>query len=126
MRAEYHPRTHLLTRQMAIVRRLRSRVLHSRETHVVRVYDPHDALYGAIVDRCRGTASAKQSVLPLLLEGDDGVFPPLLRSRVYADFRETRRYFSTLLTVLLSLYELDPRDRVSVELRALLGAESGA
>ena len=116
----------------ASMQRFTERALHADRVLVLgtpayrRVYDPHNALYGVIVDRCRGTASAKQSVLPLLLEGDDGVFPPLLRSRVYADFRETRRYFSTLLTLLLSLYELDPRDRVSVELRALLGAESGA
>jgi SAM-dependent methyltransferase len=36
--ADYNQRTRILTRHMALVRRLGSRVVRSRETHIVRVY----------------------------------------------------------------------------------------
>jgi hypothetical protein len=63
----------------------------------------------------------KGTVLPALLEGDQASsFPALLESLVYADFRDPDAYFTTMLDVVLSLYGIEPRDPVAVELRSLL------
>lgn len=42
VRADYNPRSRLLTRRMATVRQVQSRIYHSRETHTVRIYDRHE------------------------------------------------------------------------------------
>ncbi len=71
--------------------------------------------------RLIGTEKQKETVLPVLLEGtDESAFPNLLHGRVYADFRDQDRYFDTALDLLLSLYEINPRDAVSIDLRQLL------
>jgi hypothetical protein len=46
--------------------------------------------------RMLATEAHKQTVLPVLREGDEAeAFPALLRGRVYADFRDERAYFTT-------------------------------
>jgi len=61
--------------------------------------------------RLLGTEQQKQTVIPLLLEGEkETAFPPALRTRVYSDFRNEDRYFEVALELLLSLYGIGPRD----------------
>lgn len=68
------------------------------------------------------TEAAKESVLPILLEGTDkSALPRLLQGRVYADFRQSERYFDTAFDLILSLYEIQPQHPVAVELRESLG-----
>lgn len=57
--------------------------------------------------RMTSTEQRKDTVLPLLLEGDARkAFPPLLRGRVYADFREEADYFGALYDLILTLYRI--------------------
>jgi len=68
--------------------------------------------------RMIGTEAQKESVLPVLLEGtEESAFPHLLHGRVYGDFRRSEAYFDTALDLILSLYEIQPRDPVAIELR---------
>jgi GTPase SAR1 family protein len=61
--------------------------------------------------RMIGTEAEKQSVLPVLLVGsEEKSFPPLLRGRVYADFRDEHAYFKTAFDLILSLYDIRPND----------------
>ncbi|HEX6183963.1 MAG TPA: TIR domain-containing protein [Pyrinomonadaceae bacterium] len=54
------------------------------------------------------------TVLPLLLEGDEQTsFPPLMRSDVYADFRQAASYFVELYNLILRLYGI-PFDHPAV------------
>ncbi|HVG60677.1 MAG TPA: toll/interleukin-1 receptor domain-containing protein, partial [Hyalangium sp.] len=74
-----------------------------------------------IGQRMIGTEAQKESVLPVLLEGTEGVsLPQLLNARVYADFRETETYFDTMFGLILSLYQIPPQDPVGSELRESL------
>jgi len=74
-----------------------------------------------IGERMVGTEAEKYSVLPVLLEGDKKTsFPHLLHPRVFADFRKSQAYFETALTLLLSLYEMNPQEPVAIELHDLL------
>lgn len=58
-----------------------------------------------ISGRMLGSEQAKLRVLPILLEGDGHEsLPPLFQSRVYGDFREPQRYFSSMLDLLLTLF----------------------
>ncbi|HVC94263.1 MAG TPA: TIR domain-containing protein [Pirellulales bacterium] len=60
-----------------------------------------------IADRMLGTEADKATVLPLLLSGNEHVsFPPMLRRRVYADFREEVGYFATAFDLILTLYRI--------------------
>lgn len=53
------------------------------------------------------TEAQKQTVLPLLLAGEESEsFPALLRGRVYADFRDEQTYFITAFELILSLHQL--------------------
>jgi hypothetical protein len=71
--------------------------------------------------RLLGTEQQKQSVLPLLLDGEKtDSLPPLLHGRVYADFREERTYFATAFDLILSLYLLSPNHPVVADLRESL------
>jgi WD40 repeat protein len=75
--------------------------------------------------RMIGTEAKKESVLPLLLEGtEETAFPHLLHGRVYADFRKTETYFSTMLDLLLSLFAIQLREPVAVELRSSLAGRT--
>jgi hypothetical protein len=60
-----------------------------------------------------GSEAAKDSVLPVLLEGtSESAFLPLLQGRVYADFRPAQRYLSTVFDLIASLYQLSSDERV--------------
>ncbi len=62
-----------------------------------------------INNRLLGTEPQGRTVLPLLLAGKESEsFPPLLRGRVYGDFRKDDAYFATAFDLILSLYQLPP------------------
>jgi GTPase SAR1 family protein len=61
-----------------------------------------------VSDRMLGTEADKESVVPLLLSGNErSSLPPSLRRRVYADFRDEGAYFSTAFDLMVSLYGID-------------------
>lgn len=61
--------------------------------------------------RMLGTEKEKKSVMPILLEGEVKESLPLwLQSRVHADFRKERAYFTKTFDLILSLYDIDPND----------------
>ncbi|HEY7403305.1 MAG TPA: TIR domain-containing protein [Candidatus Angelobacter sp.] len=69
--------------------------------------------------RLIGTETQKESVLPLLLEGNpETAFPPLLTKRVYADFREAKNYFRMMFDLILSLYQIPVDHQAVVDIRA--------
>lgn len=97
-------------------------------------YDNKESMRGFVVaaegdligKRMIGTEAEKESVFPVLLEGTDkSAFPYLLQGRVYADFRNQEAYFGIVLELLLSLYNIEPNDPVSKELRELLMGRKG-
>jgi hypothetical protein len=60
-----------------------------------------------IANRLIGTEAEKETVLPVLLEGEKkSSLPPLLHNKVYADFRNERAYFTTAFDLILSLYNI--------------------
>jgi TIR domain len=80
--------------------------------------NPGGSVVAAEVDlihsRLTGTEHQKKSVLPILLEGmEANSFPPLMRGRVYADFRNESSYFSVLFDLVLTLYSI-PFDNPAV------------
>ncbi len=67
------------------------------------------------------TEAHKQTVLPVLLAGDEAeAFPALLRGRVYADFRDERAYFVTAFDLILDIYGIAPSDTAVADLRESL------
>lgn len=94
-----------------------------------RKYENKDVSTGYVVaaevdlinNRLLGTESQKQSVLPLLLNGEKTAsLPPLLHGRVHADFRNELAYFTAAFDLILSLYQLAPNDAVVADLRESL------
>ena len=74
-----------------------------------------------IAPRMLGKEANKETVLPVLLEGDDKKsLPPWLRGRVFADFRNEREYFSTAFDLILSLYNIPPTAMAVADLRESL------
>jgi small GTP-binding protein len=74
-----------------------------------------------ISNRLLGTETQKESVLPLLLDGEKTAsLPPLLHGRVYADFRNETAYFNTAFDLILSLYQLPSNDPAVADLRESL------
>ena len=74
-----------------------------------------------INNRLLGTNEQKESVLPLLLEGTEAhSLPPLLRGRVFADFRDEHGYFATAFDLILSLYQLPLTHPAIADLRESL------
>ena len=74
-----------------------------------------------ITNRLLGAETQKQSVLPLLLDGEKtDSLPPLLHGRVYADFRDESAYFHTAFDLILSLYQIPPNDPAVADLRESL------
>ncbi len=70
--------------------------------------------------RMLGSEAAKESVLPVLLDGtSESSFPPLLQGRVYADFRLAQRYLPTVFDLIVSLYQISSLEPVR-ELRRQL------
>jgi hypothetical protein len=101
--------------------------------YLIKYHNEHSPDGSAIVvegdligRRMMGSDARRAGVLPVLLVGtEDESFPPLLRGRVFADFRHADGYFGALLDLVLSLYEIHPNDPVAVELRAVLRGEPG-
>jgi len=94
-----------------------------------RKYENKDTSTGYVVaaevdlinNRLLGTESQKQTVLPLLLDGEKTTaLPPLLHGRVYADFRDEVGYFATAFDLILSLYQLPPNHPAVADLRESL------
>lgn len=74
-----------------------------------------------ISNRLLGTEEQKESVLPLLLDGEKTAsLPPLLQGRVYADFRDESAYFTQVFDLILSLYQIPPNQPTVAELRESL------
>jgi WD40 repeat protein len=74
-----------------------------------------------IGERLVGSEAGKETVLPVLLEGTKEIaFPLLLHPRVYADFRKSGAYFTTMLDLLLSLFAINPVEPVAKDLRQYL------
>jgi small GTP-binding protein len=76
-----------------------------------------------INQRLTRTEKEKTTVLPLLLEGDEGAsFPPLVRGKVYGRFDKDEMYFPSLFDLILTLYGIsfghpavdDLRDKLRV------------
>lgn len=94
-----------------------------------RKYENNDTRTGYVVaaevdlinNRLLGTEPQKQSVLPLLLDGEKAdSLPPLLHGRVFADFREKLAYFRTAFDLILSLYQLRPNHPAVADLHELM------
>lgn len=92
-------------------------------------YENNESMRGFVVaaegdligKRMIGTEAEKESVLPVLLNGNDNsAFQPLLQGRVYADFRKSEAYFDEVFKLLLSLYQIQPQHPVATELRESL------
>ena len=65
-----------------------------------------------------GTNEQKESILPLLLAGNQQVsLPPFLRGKAYADFRREELYFASLFDLILSLYKIPFSDPAVIDLR---------
>ena len=94
-----------------------------------RKYENQDSTMGFVVaaevhlisNRMLGKESKKETVLPLLLAGEEETaLPPLLQRRVYADFRDERAYFITAFDLILSLYGIASNNPAVADLRELL------
>jgi len=94
-----------------------------------RKYENRETRTGSIVaaevdliaNRLLGTEAQKESVLPVLLDGEKTTsLPPLLQGRVYADFRDEPTYFITAFDLILSLYRLPPTHKAVADLRESL------
>ncbi|UCG48371.1 MAG: hypothetical protein JSU94_01085, partial [Phycisphaerales bacterium] len=92
-------------------------------------YDNKEPMGGYVVaaegdligKRMIGKEAKKESVLPVLLSGtEESSFPPLLHGRVYADFRKEKGYFLTAFDLILSLYDIEPRNPAVADLRESL------
>jgi hypothetical protein len=78
-----------------------------------------------ISNRLLGTDEEKETVLPILLAGEKrSSLPALLHSRVYADFRNERAYFTTAFDLILGLYHIKHEDRAVADLRESLRGEA--
>ncbi|MDY6993613.1 MAG: TIR domain-containing protein, partial [Pseudomonadota bacterium] len=78
-----------------------------------------------IQQRLLGTEEDKNTVIPLLLDGEDrNALPPLLRGRAYGDFREQHFYFARLFDLILTLYRINFRDPAVRDLRDELRTEA--
>lgn len=94
-----------------------------------RKYDNKDETKGYAVAaegdlisrRMRGTEAEKDSILPVLLDGDEkSSLPPLVQGRVLADFRNDRAYFMTAFDLILSIYDIPFHNTAVADLRESL------
>lgn len=92
-------------------------------------YDNKDTSTGYVVaaevdlisNRLLATEEKKETVLPLLLAGErETSLPPLLHSRVFADFRNERGYFITAFDLILNIYKIAHNDQAVADLRESL------
>jgi hypothetical protein len=71
--------------------------------------------------RLVGTERQKNTVLPVLLDGNERrSLPPLVRGRKFADFRCPQAYYATLFDLIVTLYGLPFEDPVVGSLREAL------
>lgn len=71
-----------------------------------------------ILQRLTASEEQKRSVIPALLQGEpEQAFPPLLRGRVYEDFRRDETYFVTLFDLILSLHRIPLNEPAIADLR---------
>ena len=94
-----------------------------------RKYENKDTKTGYVVaaevdlinNRLLGTQKQKESVLPILLDGEKGAsLPPLMQGHVLADFRDERDYFTIAFDLICSLYQLPPTHPAVADLREFL------
>jgi small GTP-binding protein len=94
-----------------------------------RKYENKDTTTGYVVaaevdlisNRLMGTEAEKTTVMPALLAGDKkSSFPPLLHSRVFADFRKERNYFPVMFDLILDLYQIPHNAPAVLDLRQSL------
>ena len=92
-------------------------------------YRNRDEHFGTVVaaegdlinSRLLGPEKQKATVIPVLrVGGPDESLPPLLRTRLAADFRDDHAYFPALLDLILVLYRIEARLPVMRELRETL------
>jgi small GTP-binding protein len=78
-----------------------------------------------ISQRLMGAETDKETVLPILLDGEKKTsLPPLMWDRVHRDFRTRRTYFTTAFDLILDLYRISHRDPAVADLReSLWGVE---
>ncbi|MCP4593971.1 MAG: hypothetical protein GY842_24835 [bacterium] len=77
-----------------------------------------------IYRRLLSTEKRKKTVYPVLLDGTEGKsLPPLLRGRVYADFRKEAGYLTAMLDLILSIYRLPFDEPFVAGLRGALRRE---
>jgi hypothetical protein len=95
----------------------------------MRKYENKDTSTGYVVaaevdlisNRLLGIEAQKESVLPLLLAGEKkSSLPPLLHSRVFADFWNERNYFTTAFDLILDLYHIPHKASAVADLRESL------
>jgi len=71
--------------------------------------------------RLLATEDQKQTVLPVLLAGEESEsFPALLRGRVYGDFRKDDAYFATAFDLILDVYGISHQHTAVADLRESL------
>lgn len=71
-----------------------------------------------INNRLLGTELQKSSILPLVKTGEkSSSLPPLMHSRVHANYTNDEHYFLVTFEVILSLYGITPHDPAVVDLR---------
>ena len=76
-----------------------------------------------ILDRLNGPADKRDSVLPVLLEGEaKDAFPPLLQPLIRADFRDAKNYFAALFDLFCTMLRCKPDDSRVQGLRQSLRA----
>ncbi len=74
-----------------------------------------------ILQRLTASEATKATVLPLLLDGEpEKSLPPLLRGRVYSDFRRATDYFAVLFDLVLTLHGIPVADSAVADLRERL------
>jgi hypothetical protein len=80
---------------------------------------------GLISQRLIGTEADKETVMPILLDGEKKTsLPPLMWDQVYRDFRIERAYFTTAFDFILDLYGIVHNDMAVADLRdSLRGLE---
>lgn len=77
-----------------------------------------------INQRLLGTEEEKSTIRPVLLAGSaKEAFPPLMRNRVRADFRNAVAYFATAFDLILSVHGFGFDDRTIREMRDTLQSE---
>lgn len=74
-----------------------------------------------IHQRLIGSEESKETILPLILEGtEESSLPPLLRRRVYGDFRKTSNYFLTLFDLIMVISGVSLSDAAIMSIRQQL------